>query len=66
MMTGKSLKGVPGIKCFATALSNTCSQTVQRKAREIPVEINMRISYLVKHLGLIPTAWRPRGDCVYP
>lgn len=65
-MTGKSLKGAPGIKCFAVALSSTCCQTLQRKAQEIPVEINTRISYLVKHLSLIPTAWRLRGDCLYP
>lgn len=64
-MTGKSLKGVPGIKHFAAALSSTCCQALQRKAQEIPAEINMRISSLVKHLSLIPTAWRLRGDCLY-
>lgn len=65
-VTGKSLKRVPGIKCFAIAPSSTCCQTLQRKAQEIPVETNMRISYLVKHLGLIHTAWKLRGDCLYP
>lgn len=65
-MTAKSLKGVPDIKYFAVALFSTCCQTLQRKAQEIPVEINMRISYLVKHLSLIRTAWRLRGDCLYP